>query len=251
MSRIPPRAHTVVCSLGRHLNPVGDLTATGAGLPVQDSPSASREGHQSLTLANPGSMPHSRSYSLLWRQRQVLAAVATVLLAVSRAEGERPRAAGEGRHNPQDAQCRTGGISVEPPKNVVLFVGDGMGPSHVALARTVASAYTGQRALAFEHSLVGSSRTRSLNHHVTDSAASGTALATGHRTHNGFLGVLPWEELPAGGGGGGGGGEGRRLTTVLEAARAKGMTGVGPGRYCPLRHRVAHISRSEGSKCVG
>ena len=50
---------------------------------------------------------------------------------------------------------------------------------------------TGSLCHYVEDSLMGSTRTRSLNHHVTDSAAAGTALATGHRTNNGWLSMLP------------------------------------------------------------
>lgn len=55
--------------------------------------------------------------------------------------------------------------------------------------------------------VVGLSETCSANNHVTDSPAGGTALATGIRTKNGYLGVDP---------------DGNQLTSVLKKAQALG-----------------------------
>lgn len=75
------------------------------------------------------------------------------------------------------------------PKNVILLIGDGMGANDIALA-----AQYGQN--NFDFGLVldriphhGLATTRSASHSVTDSAASGTALATGTKTTNGVLGM--------------------------------------------------------------
>ena len=57
--------------------------------------------------------------------------------------------------------------------------------------------------------LVGAVETHSADSHVTDSAASGTAYATGVKTRNWMLGVDPDE---------------RPLGTLLEAAEARGMS---------------------------
>ena len=107
-----------------------------------------------------------------WRY-ETLALAAVVLLtiaggAVGIEEGGHP-------------QCGAIAAASKPPKNIVLFIGDGMGQAHVTLARLVAQSRTGRRTLAFEGSLVGTARTKSLDHHITDSAASATALASGHR----------------------------------------------------------------------
>ena len=82
------------------------------------------------------------------------------------------------------------------PKYVFYFIGDGMGPSHVLgtelflgekegkIGRPTPLCFT-----QFPHSAFVT--TFSASNGVTDSAASGTALATGHKTTNGFLGAAP------------------------------------------------------------
>ena len=62
-----------------------------------------------------------------------------------------------------------------PAKNVILFIGDGMGPNQ----RTAARAYLG-RSLAMDSDITTFYSTYSANNEVTDSAAGATALATGH-----------------------------------------------------------------------
>jgi alkaline phosphatase len=108
-------------------------------------------------------------------------------------------------------------------KNVILFIGDGMGLSTVVASRI----YEGQargvdgesNSLAFErlpHSAL--SKTYSVDTQVVDSAASATALMTGVKTRNRVVGL------------GGGvtpqvcaGEAANRLTTIAELARARGM----------------------------
>ena len=77
----------------------------------------------------------------------------------------------------------------ESPKNVILLIGDGMGINDIAL-----SAQYGQN--NYDFGLVldriphrGLATTKSASHKVTDSAAAGTALATGVKTTNGVLGM--------------------------------------------------------------
>ena len=78
--------------------------------------------------------------------------------------------------------------SVEPaskPKNVIYLIGDGMGFGAVSSLLLSMEEETG-----FEKApVIGLSETCSANNYVTDSPAGGTALATGTRTCNGFLGV--------------------------------------------------------------
>jgi alkaline phosphatase len=80
--------------------------------------------------------------------------------------------------------------SVEPaskPKNVIYLIGDGMGFGAVSSLLLSMEEETG-----FEKApVIGLSETCSANNYVTDSPAGGTALATGTRTCNGFLGVGP------------------------------------------------------------
>lgn len=70
-------------------------------------------------------------------------------------------------------------------KNVIYLIGDGMGFNH--LEKTKLERETTLVMDSFE--VKGSSKTRSLSSSVTDSAAGGTALATGERTGNGMIGV--------------------------------------------------------------
>ena len=85
-------------------------------------------------------------------------------------------------------------VSAKTPKYVFYFIGDGMGPSHVlgteyylgelegVIGRPNKLCFTQFPKSAFVS-------TYSKSNGVTDSAASGTALATGSKTKNGFLGV--------------------------------------------------------------
>jgi alkaline phosphatase len=90
------------------------------------------------------------------------------------------------------SQDETGraGSSCGEAKNVILFVGDGMGASQRDLIRLATVGLEGELAmdkLPYE----GRSHTNSADPEtfVTDSAAGGTALATGVKTYNGAIGV--------------------------------------------------------------
>ena len=93
-------------------------------------------------------------------------------------------------------------------KNVIYLIGDGMGFGAVTSLLLSEDEVTG-----FEQaSVIGLSETCSANNYVTDSAAGGTALATGTRTNNGFVGADP---------------EGNQLTSVLRKAQEMGKkTGI-------------------------
>ncbi len=93
--------------------------------------------------------------------------------------------------------------------NAILFIGDGMGPVQIAVAREAA----GGGPLRMERTpFSGHAVTLSVGGKVTDSAAAGTALATGHKTENGMISVSPDEQ---------------RLETILERCRAVGKaTGI-------------------------
>ena len=76
----------------------------------------------------------------------------------------------------------------QKPKNVIYLIGDGMGFGAVSSLLLSTEDETG-----FEKApVIGLSETCSANNYVTDSPAGGTALATGIRTCNGFLGVGPY-----------------------------------------------------------
>ena len=73
------------------------------------------------------------------------------------------------------------------PQNVIYLIGDGMGFGAVSSLLLSQDGETG-----FEMApVIGLNETQSANNYVTDSPAGGTALATGTRTCNGFLGVGP------------------------------------------------------------
>jgi alkaline phosphatase len=73
----------------------------------------------------------------------------------------------------------------KPVKNIILLIGDGMGPTQVTggLIANHGQLYM-QQAQA-----TGLSITCNQYGKITDSAASATAMATGHKTYNGALGV--------------------------------------------------------------
>lgn len=75
----------------------------------------------------------------------------------------------------------------QKPQNVIYLIGDGMGFGAVSSLLLSEEGETG-----FEMApVIGLNETQSANNYVTDSPAGGTALATGTRTCNGFLGVGP------------------------------------------------------------
>jgi alkaline phosphatase len=89
--------------------------------------------------------------------------------------------------------------SLKPPtkgvaKNVILFLGDGMGPTSVTAGRIYEGQLLGKK--GEEHKLsfdkfpyTGLSRTYNVDTQITDSAASGTAYLTGVKTNQGMLGL--------------------------------------------------------------
>lgn len=76
------------------------------------------------------------------------------------------------------------------PKNVIVFIGDGMGLGQIEVARHMEY---GKAGTLFIESLpnVALVRTYSANSQVTDSAAAGTAIATSVKTNNKSIGVNP------------------------------------------------------------
>ncbi|MEQ3593025.1 alkaline phosphatase [Bacillus albus] len=72
------------------------------------------------------------------------------------------------------------------PKNVIIMVMDGTSSSATTLARL----YKG-KPLALDEMVTGGVRTYSAESAITDSAPAATALATGHKSNSGYVGVLP------------------------------------------------------------
>lgn len=107
------------------------------------------------------------------------------------------------------------------PTNVIMLVMDGSSDNVSTLARW----YTG-KPNAMDEILTGAVRTYSAESAITDSAPAATALATGHKSNSGFVGVLPSKiTMP--------GVEGseddafKPVANVLEGAQRNGMaTGI-------------------------
>ncbi len=110
-----------------------------------------------------------------------------------------------------------------PPKNVVLLIGDGMGPEQVKAAGLYAHGEAGT--LEMEKHYVGTMTTHSANRGgpnkgATDSAAAGTAMATGRKTDSRIVSRTP---------------DGEDLATVLEVF-AKAGKATGLVTTCPMTH---------------
>ena len=80
-------------------------------------------------------------------------------------------------------------------KYVFFFIGDGMGVNQVNMAEAYLSAMNGERGsvslLMTQFPVASMASTFSADNDVTESSAAGTALATGTRTKNGYIGLDP------------------------------------------------------------
>jgi alkaline phosphatase len=95
-------------------------------------------------------------------------------------------------------------------RNVIFMVSDGMGPASLTLTRNYHQLTAGlpvDDVLVLDGHQIGTSRTRSTNSLVTDSAAGATAFSCGLKSYNEAISVLP-DHSPCG--------------TVLEAASLAG-----------------------------
>lgn len=123
-------------------------------------------------------------------------------------------------------------------RNVILFIGDGMGPSTVTAARIFAGQAAGlageEYSLSFERfphlALV---KTYNTNQQVPDSAGTASAILTGHKTRAGVISIGPaahrrnCEE-----------GLQNTLTTIAEIAHARGVD-VGLVTTARITHATA------------
>ncbi|HYE82532.1 MAG TPA: alkaline phosphatase [Clostridia bacterium] len=108
-------------------------------------------------------------------------------------------------------------------KNVILLVPDGMSMGGVTLARW----YNGGGELNLDSMASGLVRTYSSDAPIADSAPAGTAMATGYKSHTGFVGVLPDENTMPGMKPLAQADKRKPVTNILEAAQLKGKaTGV-------------------------
>jgi len=104
-------------------------------------------------------------------------------------------------------------------RNVVLFVGDGMGVEHLKAARWVAAGEHGKLSMD-AMPVSGMLSTHSSDSPVTDSAAAATAMAAGVKTKNGAIAM---DELLV------------SVPTILEIAAATGRS-VGLVTTTPMAH---------------
>ena len=122
-------------------------------------------------------------------------------------------------------------------KNIIYLIGDGMGLASVSMMQL----NNGYQPTIFDQAdNIALQKSYSLDNRVTDSAASGTALATGFKTNNTMLGQLP---------------DGTHVQSLMELATERGMaTGLvvttylqhaTPGAFyahVPSRHEYTKIS---------
>ncbi|MBN1163095.1 MAG: alkaline phosphatase [Candidatus Krumholzibacteriota bacterium] len=108
----------------------------------------------------------------------------------------------------------------EHPRNIILFIGDGMGASHLTAGMIVKGSLELER---FPQG--GLITTHSADKLVTDSAASGTALATGYKTYNGAISVDR---------------DRKRLKTALEYAEEAGKS-TGLVVTCGVTHATPAV----------
>lgn len=134
-------------------------------------------------------------------------------------------------------------IETKRPKNVILMIGDGMGFSEITGARNYALGaggfFPGLDALPFTGSYTHYSlhKDSGLPDYVTDSAASGTAWASGVKSYNGAIGV-DIREKPH--------------KTLLEMAKAAGMaTGDVTTSEIQDATPAVQVSHVTARKCYG
>lgn len=108
-------------------------------------------------------------------------------------------------------------------KNVIILIPDGMSVGATTLTRW----YQGGQPLALDEMASGLVRTYSADAPIADSAPGGTALATGHKSHTGYVGVLPDENTMPGLAPLAKEDQRKPIASVLEAARLAGKsTGI-------------------------
>lgn len=95
-------------------------------------------------------------------------------------------------------------FSSQKVENVIFLIPDGFSAAYATNYRW----YKGSSSV-MDAMLVGMMKTHSANSEVTDSAAAGTAMATGYKTNNGMISVTP---------------SGYEVKTILEAAENQGKS---------------------------
>ncbi len=153
------------------------------------------------------------------------------------AKGNLSEAGGARRLNGDITAAFREQIKSGPAKNVILLIGDGMGDSEITVARNYAvgagNYFKGLDALPVTGQCTHYSLDKETGKpdYVTDSAASGTAWATGVKTYNGAVGV----DI-----------HGKPHKTLIELAKEKGL-GTGNVSTAEIQDatpavQVAHVT---------
>jgi alkaline phosphatase len=194
---------------------------------------------------------HIRHHLSLFLAASAMTVIAAQTFADEPADKLLERAAQGDVSQPGGARRLTGDITeafrasiVEGrPKNVILLIGDGMGDSEITIARNYARGagqfFEGIDALPItgQYTHYSLDKTSGKPTYVTDSAASGTAWATGVKSYNGAIGVDIKETAHE---------------TLLEKAKAAGL-GTGNVSTAELQDatpavQIAHVTQR---KCYG
>jgi len=107
-----------------------------------------------------------------------------------------------------DLRSGSGSTTGKKPKNVIFMIGDGMSFAQVQAAFIESGNHLNMTSFPY----TGVARTYSASSKVTDSAAAATAMSTGVKTKNGYVGMDP---------------SGNKLENIMEVAKRNGLaTGV-------------------------
>ena len=119
-------------------------------------------------------------------------------------------------------------VSAQEVKNIIYLIGDGMGLSSVSMMQVE----NGYSTIIFDKAdNVALQKTYSADNRVTDSAASGTALASGYKTNNTFIGCTP---------------DGVAVESLMDVAKAQGKaTGVVVTTYLQHATPAAFYAHTE------
>lgn len=106
-------------------------------------------------------------------------------------------------------------ITLAAPKYVFMFIGDGLGSAQRQITEYYMKEVNGYEDYSLtmnEFPVAGINTTHSSNSLITDSAAAGTALATGFKTNSGMISTLP---------------NGNKVQSIIKYAEESGMkTGI-------------------------
>lgn len=127
-----------------------------------------------------------------------------------------------------------GVASAQEVKNIIYLIGDGMGLSSVSMMQLK----SGYNTTIFDQAEnVALQKTYSADNRVTDSAASGTALATGVKTNNTYIGCTP---------------DGVAVESLMDVAKAQGKaTGVVVTTYLQHATPAAFYAHTENRHNYG